>query len=100
MVERVTYALIARVPRKGVADFQAYEEAVLPLLDEHGGRLDRRVRSADGTLEIHLLVFDSPQALERLRADPRRSAAQPLLQAAEPELELVQVFPVLDPASG
>jgi uncharacterized protein (DUF1330 family) len=92
------YALIVRIPPDGVARFQAYERAVLPLLGEHGGRLDRRVRSVDGTREIHLLAFDSPQGFERFRADPRRSAAQPLLQAAAPDVELIEVAPVIDPA--
>ncbi len=93
-VEQVMYALIARVPTSGVANFQQYEDAVLPLLGEHGGHLDRRVRSADGTLEIHLLVFDSPTGLERFRADPRRAALSSLLRAAGPELELTRVLPV------
>ena len=99
-MEHVTYALIARVPPDRVAEFQAYEHAVLPLLAEHGGQLDRRVRSLDGTLEIHLLVFDSPQGLARFRSDPRRAAAQPLLQAAAPELELIDVVHVSDSASS
>jgi hypothetical protein len=30
----VTFALIARIPAEGVADFRAYEDAVLPLLTE------------------------------------------------------------------
>jgi hypothetical protein len=34
---RLTFVLIARVPSDGVASFQAYEEAVLPLLSEFGG---------------------------------------------------------------
>jgi hypothetical protein len=39
-------AFVARVPASGVLDLQVYEAAVLPLLPQHGGRLDRRVRSA------------------------------------------------------
>ncbi len=54
------------------------------------------MRSADGTLEVHLLVFESDEALEAFRADPRRSAAAPLLQAAGAELELIQVLSVPD----
>jgi uncharacterized protein (DUF1330 family) len=98
-VQQVTYVLIARVPPEGVRQFQAYEQTVLPLLGEHGGRLDRRLRSLDGTLEIHVLVFDSPHALERFRSDPRRAAVQPLLTAAAPQVELIEVVPVTGSAS-
>lgn len=52
--------------------FEAYEAAVLPLVPEHGGSLDARVRSLDGTFEFHLLSFPSPGAFDRFRADPRR----------------------------
>ena len=33
----VTRVLIARIPAEGVADFRAYEDAVLPLLPEFNG---------------------------------------------------------------
>ncbi|HEU0101354.1 MAG TPA: hypothetical protein VFR07_03465 [Mycobacteriales bacterium] len=87
----VTYAVIARVPPHGVQHFQEYEDAVLALLPAHGGRLDRRVRSADGILEIHLVVFDSADGLERFRSDPRRLAAAGLLHRSGAELELTHV---------
>ena len=38
----VTFVLIFRIPTEGVEDFRAYEEAVLPLLPEFNGRLERR----------------------------------------------------------
>ena len=40
---RLTIVLIARIPRDGIASFQAYEEAVLALLSEFGGSLERRL---------------------------------------------------------
>ena len=49
---RLTFVLIARVPSDGVASFQAYEEAVLPLLSEFGGLLERRLRNSDSTIEF------------------------------------------------
>jgi hypothetical protein len=36
---RPTFVLIVRVPLEGVTSFQSYEDAVLPLLPEFGGRL-------------------------------------------------------------
>lgn len=48
----VRYVLIADVPADGVDAFREYENAVLPLLGEHGSRLERRLRSADGHREV------------------------------------------------
>ena len=57
----------------------AYEDAVLPLLVDHGARvLYRGVRAAgqDPTLpvEVHLLWFPSRAAFDAYLADPRRGA--------------------------
>lgn len=55
----------------------AYEDAVLPLVAAHGGRVRQRARTdgADGApLEIHLLEFPSDAALDAYMADPQRAA--------------------------
>lgn len=92
------YVLIARIPLEGVEAFGRYEEAVLPLLAEHGGALRNRWSSADGTVEVHILRFRSPAALETFRAHPRRTAAEPLLIASGAVIELIPVQRV--PAPG
>ncbi len=55
----------------------AYEDKVLELVPEHGGRVLQRARSS-GTggqpLEIQLLEFPSAQALDAYQADGRRQA--------------------------
>lgn len=56
--------------------FEDYEEKVLALLDDHGARLEARLRSKDGLTEIHLLEFPNATVLEEFRADPARSRAQ------------------------
>ena len=71
---RLTFVLIARVPPDGVAGFQAYEEAVLPLLSEFGGLLERRLRNSDGTVEVHIVSFDSDRNFQSFRTDPRRAS--------------------------
>jgi len=86
--------LIARVPAEGVEAFARYEDAVLPLLGEHGGELRTRLRSRDGRLELHMLRFGGAEGLEAFRADPRRDAAQPVLTASRAVVELVTVGPV------
>ena len=57
----------------------AYEDAVLPLLDDHGARLLYRGRRATGQdpslpLEVHLIWFPDRGAFESFMDDGRRSA--------------------------
>lgn len=83
--------MIARIPDGGLAAFDAYESAVLPLLADHGGRLDRRLRSLDGRTEAHLVHFDTATGLDSYRADPRRADAADLLAASGASIELIPV---------
>lgn len=85
---RLTFVLIARVPPDGVASFQAYEAAVLPLLSEYGGLLERRLRNSDGTIEVHIVSFDSDQNFQRFRSDPRRVSSGHLIEASAAKNEL------------
>ena len=55
----------------------AYEDQVLAFVPDHGGRVIQRARSSGAggyPLEIHLLEFPSPQALDAYVADGRRQA--------------------------
>lgn len=83
----LTFVLIARIPPNGVEAFQAYEEQVLPLLNEYGGRLQRRLRNELGTLELHIVSFPSDAAFQKYRSDPRRTAAARLLETSSAKLE-------------
>jgi hypothetical protein len=85
---RLTLVLIARVPSDGVASFQAYEQAALALLNEFGGLLERRLRSSDGTVEVHIVSFDSDQNFQRFRTDPRRASFAHLMEASAAKSEL------------
>jgi uncharacterized protein (DUF1330 family) len=64
--------------RPGAADaLVAYEDAVLPLVAAHGGRVRERVRTDgadDAPLEIHVLEFPSDGALDAYMTDPQRQA--------------------------
>jgi hypothetical protein len=84
----VRYLFIARIPPAGVADFQAYESSVLPLLAEHAARLEHRFRAADGCLEVHVLHFPTAEALTAYRDDPRRAELAPALDASGATTEL------------
>jgi len=90
----ITLVLVARVPASGVADFQAYENAVLPLLAEHGGVLERRLRGGDATVEIHVIRFPDAAALDRYRQDPRRAAQAALLERSGASMELLHMADV------
>jgi hypothetical protein len=91
----LTFLMIARLPDGGLADFDAYEAAVLPLLAEHGGRLERRLRAVDGGLEAHVVTFPGRAELDAYRADPRRGAAAPSLEASGAVVELHEVRDVV-----
>jgi hypothetical protein len=86
-----TYVLIARIPETGLDAFQRYETAVVPLLADHGGRLARRLRSADGAVEVHVIEFASADGLDAYRADPRRAQHADLLATSGAESELLQM---------
>lgn len=83
------YVAIARIPAYGLEAFLAYESAVLPLLPDHGGTLDRRLRSQDGTTEIHVISFATDTGLASYRQDPRRTAAADLLTESGATVELL-----------
>ena len=84
----VTFVLIARIPAEGIEDFRAYEDAVLPLLSEFNGRLERRLQSPNGTEEVHIVSFASDADFQNYRNDPRRLAQAWLLEKSAAKLEL------------
>ncbi|MER5478147.1 hypothetical protein ABT026_14400 [Streptomyces sp. NPDC002734] len=92
----VTYLMLAWLAEGGAGAFDVYEGAVLPLLAEYGGRLERRVRTMDDRLEVHLVSFPTEDALDAYRADPRRSAAAPLLESSGAEVQLLPVRDIGD----
>jgi antibiotic biosynthesis monooxygenase (ABM) superfamily enzyme len=91
---RVTFVLIARIPADGIADFRAYEDAVLPLLSEFNGRLERRLRNPEGSIEVHIVSFASDADFQNYRNDPRRTAQALLLEKSSAKLELLPMADV------
>ncbi len=64
--------------RPGLAEaLSDYEDRVLPLLTEHGGVLEQRLRnrgdSAEDPTEVQLIGFTSESAFDSYMADPRRT---------------------------
>ncbi len=87
--DRVTFVLMARIPAEGIQDFRAYEDAVLPLMPEFNGRLERRLRNPEGTIEMHIVSFASDADFQNYRNDPRRTAQAGLLERSSAKLELL-----------
>lgn len=72
----------------------AYEDQVLALLPDHGGRVIQRARSkgAGGyPLEVHILEFPSPRALDDYVADSRRQALAGDRDRAIAKTEVIEV---------
>jgi antibiotic biosynthesis monooxygenase (ABM) superfamily enzyme len=90
----VTFVLIVRIPTEGIEDFRAYEDAVLPLLPEYNGRLERRLRNQDGTIEMHIISFASDADFQNYRNDPRRTTQAWLLEKSSAKLELLPMASV------
>lgn len=80
-----------RVPLEGIDALRRFEAAVLPLLANYGARLERRLRSLDGCVEVHIVSFPSREALDGYRADPRRRQHLPLLEESEAVVDLFEV---------
>jgi hypothetical protein len=70
--ERLIIVMVADVPEDRVDAFQEYESRVLSLLGRHGGRLERRLRSMDSLVEVHIVSFKSREGYESYIADPER----------------------------
>jgi uncharacterized protein (DUF1330 family) len=94
MQARMLIAMVADVAPGSVERFRSYEQLVLPLLARHGGRLERRVRSTDGTTEIHLVAFHSEAGYRAYIDDPDRVAARAALDGAEVDQRVLVVSDV------
>ena len=88
---RLTLALIVDLEPDAVVPFDAYERRVLPLLTRHGGRLDRRLRTADGGTEVHVISFTDRAGYDAYLADPDRAAAGRVLDGVDLQRRLLEV---------
>ena len=70
---------------------QRYEDAVLGLLDRHGGSVEWRMRGVDGATEVQLIRFRSRQGYESFMVDTDRLAYRAELGDAAPNTRVVEV---------
>jgi uncharacterized protein (DUF1330 family) len=99
--EAFTIAFIGHADAASTGAAVAYEDAVLPLLGDHGAKLlYRGQRRADQSeslpVEVHLIWFPSRAAFDGYLADPRRAA----LLEAHGETFSSKVVVELDPIVG
>ena len=79
---------------------EVYEDAVLPLLNEHSGRLVSRNtvvgRQAHDPLEVQTIEFDDQAAMDAYLADPRRSALDVDRRRAVARTQILRLLPRTD----
>jgi hypothetical protein len=56
-------------------------------LPEFNGRLERRLRNQDGTVEMHIVSFASEADFQNYRNDPRRTAQASVLKKSSAMVE-------------
>jgi hypothetical protein len=88
-----------RLPADGVDAFRRFEAAVLPLLSSYGALLERRLRTPDGRVEVHIVSFPSRDALERYRAEPTRQEHLHLFNESHAVVDVLEVTDVMGEAS-
>jgi hypothetical protein len=83
----IYYTQLIFVKKGSEADFNAFEEKVLPLLNDHNGKLLYRIRpdknsviEINGELpyEIHFVSFVGKTDFEHYKNDPKRLGAMEL----------------------
>ena len=89
--ELLLVAIVEMAPGH-VAAGQQYEDAVLGLLDRHGGSVERRMRGIDGASEVHLIRFRSRAGCESFMADPDRLGHRERLGDAAPAARVLEVL--------
>ncbi|MEU4219102.1 hypothetical protein [Actinoplanes sp. NPDC026623] len=68
-----------------------YEDAVLALLERHGGSVERRLRSGDSGTEVHVIRFRSRAGYDSFMVDPDRLAHRANLGDAAPTTRVIEV---------
>jgi hypothetical protein len=88
--ELLLVAIVEMAPGHA-ATGQLYEDAVLGLLDRHGGSVERRMRSTDSPTEVHLIRFRSRGGYESFMVDADRLHYRDRLGDAAPKTRVLEV---------
>jgi hypothetical protein len=88
--ELLLVAIVEMAPGQAEAG-QRYEDAVLGLLERHGGSIERRLRGTDSTTEVHVIRFRARTGYESFMVDPDRLGYRDGLGAAAPNTRVLEV---------
>ena len=88
--ELLLVAIVEMAPGDA-ATGQRYEDAVLGLLDRHGGSVERRLRSMDSPTEVHVIRFRSRAGYESFVVDPDRLDLRERIGEAAPTTRVLEV---------
>ncbi|HLL65384.1 MAG TPA: hypothetical protein VK453_06500 [Micromonosporaceae bacterium] len=88
--EVLLVAMVEMAPGHAEAG-RRYEDAVLALLDQHGGRVERRLRSADAATEVHIIRFRSRAGYQSFLVDPVRLALRKELGDRAPTTRVLEL---------
>jgi hypothetical protein len=91
LAEGLLLVAIVEMAHGHAATGQQYEDAVLALLDRHGGSVERRLRGTDSTTEVHLIRFRSRGGYESFMTDPDRLAYRAEFGDAVPSTLVLEV---------
>ena len=94
MAEPLTLCVLLWAHPGAEETLTAYEDQVLALIPDYGGKVISRARSSGAggyPLEVHLLEFPSPQALDAYTADSRRQALAGDRDRAVARTEVIEV---------
>lgn len=86
--------MIADMQPDAALAFRDYEDQVLPLMSRHRGRLERRLRSPEGTSEVHVVSFESRAHYDLYISDPERLAHRHRLAGVAVEQRVLEVVDV------
>lgn len=88
--ELLLVAVVEMAPGDPAAG-QRYEDAVLGLLDRHGGSVERRMRGTDSPSEVQVIRFRSRAGYESFMADPERLDHRARIGDAAPTTRVIEV---------
>jgi hypothetical protein len=90
----VRIVAVVEMSEEDIEGGQRYEDLVLSLLPSHGGKVERRMRTADGRTEFQVLWFPSHEAMQAVIEHPDRLAARDRLGSAAPTTVVHEVADV------
>lgn len=89
--EEVFLVAVVEMAAGHVEAGQEYEDAMLRLLERHGGSVERRMRSVDSRTEVQLIRFASRAGYEAAVGDPDRLEYREKLGDAVPTTRVIEV---------